>query len=139
MLSTAAFLPGVVIAQGELIYALETLVAPSDLLHEAGHIAVTPSAYRDQLDGTLQPEQAFAFGGEIEAIAWSFAAATAIAMPLSKFFHPLGYRGHAPTLAMNFALGVYPGVQGLIGAGLAANVRFDAPGAYPALQRWLRA
>ena len=83
---------------------------------------MTPSAYRKQLDGALSPDQSFACGGEVEAIAWSFAAATAIGMPLSELFHPAGYRGQAPGLAMNFALGVYPGVHGLIGAGLAANL-----------------
>ena len=126
------------IQHGELRYQVEKLSAPSDLLHEAGHIAVTPPAYRKQLDGALSPDQAFAGGGEIEAIAWSFAAATAIGMPLSELFHPAGYRGQAPGLAMNFALGVYPGVHGLIGAGLAANLPIGKPDSYPKLLRWLR-
>lgn len=137
-IESESFLPGVLIAHGELRYQASKLVAPSDLLHEAGHIAVTPSTYRHQLDGALTPEQAFACGGEVEAIAWSFAAATAIGMPLSELFHPAGYRGQAPGLAMNFALGVYPGVHGLIGAGLAAKIPIGKPDAYPKLLRWLR-
>jgi hypothetical protein len=132
------FLPGVCIARGHLQYDASKLVAPSDLLHEAGHIAVTPSIYRSQLDGTLSPELACEYGGEIEAIAWSFAAATAIGLPLAELFHPLGYRGQAPGLAFNFSLGVYPGAHGLIRAGLATDARIGTPGAYPALQRWLR-
>ena len=133
-----SFLPGVMIQHGELRYQVEKLSAPSDLLHEAGHIAVTPPAFRKQLDGALSPDQSFACGGEVEAIAWSFAAATAIGMPLSELFHPAGYRGQAPGLAMNFALGVYPGIHGLIGAGLAANLPIGKPDSYPKLLRWLR-
>ena len=136
--SNGFFLPGVLIEHGELRYQASKLMAPSDLLHEAGHIAVTPYTYRHQLDGALTPEQAFACGGEVEAIAWSFAAAAAIGMPLSELFHPAGYRGQASGLAMNFALGVYPGVHGLIGAGLAANVPIGKPDSYPKLLRWLR-
>ena len=136
--ASESFLPGVVIQRGELRYQADKLLAPSDLLHEAGHIAVTPPAYRTQLDGALSPDQSFACGGEVEAIAWSFAAATAIGMPLSELFHPAGYRGQAPGLAMNFALGVYPGVHGLIGAGLAAKIPIGEPDSYPKLLRWLR-
>ena len=98
----------------------------------------TALVFRKQLDGALSPDQSFACGGEVEAIAWSFAAATAIGMPLSELFHPAGYRGQASGLAMNFALGVYPGVPGLIGAGLAANVPIGKPDSYPKLLRWLR-
>ena len=59
-------------------------------------------------------------------------------MPLAALFHPAGYRGQAPGLIINFALGVYPGVHGLIGAGLAANKAFGEFGAYPQLLRCLR-
>ena len=136
--ATESFLPGVLIEHGQLLYDASKLAAPSDLLHEAGHIAVTPNAHRKQLFGALSPDQSFTCGGEVEAIAWSFAASIAIGMPLAELFHPAGYRGQAPGLANNFALGVYPGVHGLIGAGLAANKAFGEPGAYPTLQRWLR-
>jgi hypothetical protein len=138
-LATESFLPGVLIDHGTLLFEPAKIAAPSDLLHEAGHIAVTPLAYRHCLHGALSPDHAFDYGGEVEAIAWSFAAATAIKMPLTELFHPMGYRGQAPALAMSFALGVYPGVHGLVNAGLAANARLGSLGAYPTLLRWLRA
>jgi hypothetical protein len=101
------------------------------LLHEAGHIAVTPAALRHTLSGVVLPEQQIEYGGEVEAIAWSFAAATQIDMPLDVLFHQDGYRGKASSL------GVYPGVHGLKCAGF-----FDADAGpstpYPRMARWLR-
>jgi hypothetical protein len=136
-IADAAFLPGVCIDAGAIVFDVESLLAVSDLLHEAGHIAVTPRAHRQALGGALTVEMQYPFGGEIEAIAWSFAAANHIAMPLTELFHPMGYRGHASGLALNFSLGVYPGVYGLIQAGLAAAPQ-SPEARYPRLLKWLR-
>ena len=48
-----AFLPGVRIEDGALVVDRATLRWPGDLLHEAGHIAVTPAALRPALPGVL--------------------------------------------------------------------------------------
>jgi hypothetical protein len=132
-----AFLPGVCIDAGSIVFDVKSLHAVSDLLHEAGHIAVTPRAYRRALGGALTVEMQHPFGGEVEAIAWSFAAASYIAMPLTELFHPLGYRGQASGLAFNFSLGVYPGLHGLVCAGMAATPRSPEV-QYPHLLKWLR-
>lgn len=140
-LSDAEFLPGVRIVGAGLWVDPASMMAASDVLHEAGHIAVTPSAQRELLAGMLAPELHFQWGGEVEAIAWSFAAAVHLGMPLNELFHPLGYRGNASGLALNFSLGVYPGAHGLNCAGMALSPQQAAAQggrAYPALLRWLR-
>ena len=133
-----SFLPGVEISGGALKFDLSQLLAVSDLLHEAGHLAVAPMEQRAQMGGQLSPEQQLLHGGEVEAIAWSFAAAQHLGMPLEELFHPKGYRGNAAGLALNFSLGVYPGVHGLTCAGLALPVPLGSKHAYPKLIKWLR-
>ena len=140
-LSDAEFLPGVRIVGAGLWVDPSCMMAASDVLHEAGHIAVTPRAQREQLLGTVGPDFHFEWGGEVEAIAWSFAAATHLGMPLDELFHPLGYRGNASGLAFNFSLGVYPGAHGLCRTGLSltpAQALEQGARPYPAMQRWLR-
>jgi hypothetical protein len=135
-----SFLPGVKIAGGTLVYDADKILAASDLLHEAGHIAVTPTADRAALNDAIAPEQQMNFAGEVEAIAWSFAAACYLEIPLSVLFHSDGYRGQSPGLALSFSMGVYPGVHGLTMIGLAAKRdQSDEQNRYPKLIRWLRA
>lgn len=129
-----SFLPGVCIRGGELVFDRARLQWPCDLLHEAGHLAVTPAAQRAALMDTLQSTPPH--GGEVEALAWSFAAATHLAIPASVLFHGDGYRGKGEALALSYSMGVYPGAHGLVQCGLAATDS-TAP-RYPALLRWLR-
>lgn len=137
-LSGDCFLPGVEISGGTIKFDATQLLAVSDLLHEAGHLAVTPKVHRAQMGGQLGPEHQHLHGGEVEAIAWSFAAAQHLGMPLDELFHPKGYRGNAAGLALNFSLGVYPGVHGLTCAGLAMPGLADSKHSYPKLIKWLR-
>lgn len=140
-LGESEFLPGVRIQGQALLIEPARMLAASDVLHEAGHIAVTPPSQRALLIGALGPEVHFEWGGEVEAIAWSFAAAVHIGMPMEVLFHPLGYRGLAPNLALSYSLGVYPGAHGLNQAGMSLTPQqAAAQGAhpYPALLHWLR-
>jgi hypothetical protein len=135
------FLPGIRIMRGELVYDPARLAWPSDLLHEAGHIALTPAAHRGSLDDALTAEQHFEHGGEVESIAWSYAASVRLAMPVESLFHEGGYRGHATGLALSFSLGVYVGVAGLAALGLCAigeDARHRGIEPYPRMLRWLR-
>jgi hypothetical protein len=140
-LSGETFLPGIRISAGTLVYDRTRLKWPGDLLHEAGHLAVTPANRRHALDDRLSAEQEAADAGETEAIAWSFAAAIHLALPLAQLFHHEGYRRYAQQLIFSFSLGVYPGSAGLARAGLAALGR-DATARgvrpYPYMLRWLR-
>ena len=130
-----SFLPGVRIHQGALEYDPHRLQWPGDLLHEAGHLAVLPAVLRAQADDDLQGLGEAEFAGEQEALAWAYAAAVAIGLPLEVLVHDGGYKGHAA------ALGIYPGLQGLCASGMAESPRFVAAcGAvhYPRMLKWLR-
>ena len=129
-----AFLPGVCIEGGALRVDRATLRWPGDLLHEAGHIAVTPAALRPALPGVLDALPVDAHGGEVEATAWAWAALVAIGLEPAVLFHEGGYHGRSAGLVQMFSLGVYPGAHGLAKAGMAGG---DGP-PYPAMRRWLR-
>lgn len=123
-------LPAMTVCDGVLLYDPDRLEWPGDLLHEAGHIAVTDPAFRPTVsefdsDG----------GDEMAAIAWSYAAALAAGIDPREVFHDHGYRGGGSYLADNFAAGQYVGVPMLEYYGLAAR---DGDVRYPVLQRWLR-
>jgi hypothetical protein len=136
-----SFLPAVRIADGGLVFDPHNLRWPGDLLHEAGHLAVTPAAQRAALSDALDAAEAAPHGGELEAIAWSWAAAVHLKLPPDLLFHSGGYKGQSASLLMSYSLGVYPGAHGLAQAGL-TRVGADAAeagvAAYPNMLRWLR-
>ena len=120
-------LPAMTVRCGTLLVDPERLTYPGDLLHEAGHIAVTDPAVRGTLE-TVADDQS----KELAAICWSYAAARAIGLDPGIVFHGDGYRGNGAGLAMNFQMGIYLGVHLLVGYGLTTNA------AYPAMDHWLR-
>ncbi len=121
------FLSGLAIRGGEIAIDPAVRVWPGDLLHEAGHIAVTEAAARAELD---QPP---ADGGtEMAAIAWSVAAAHACGVGLDVLFHQEGYKGDAAWLRGAFEAGKPFGVPLLTWYGLTSDAEF------PAMRRWLR-
>lgn len=141
VLDEPCFLPGVRIRRGAIVFDRARLLAAGDLLHEAGHVALTPSTHRHELDGDVRPDQHHPHGGEAEAIAWSFAAARRIALPLDELFHAAGYAGRAQALAFSYSMGVYPGAAGLAELGLTAfgeSARQAGVAPYPHMLRWLR-
>lgn len=131
-----SFLPGVRIARGGLQVDLARLRWPGDLLHEAGHLAVVPAALRGGMDDALAELPAVPHGGEVEATAWAWAALQHLGLPPAVLFHEGGYHGHSQGLCTMFELGVYPGLAGLVAAGLAASPGGAA--AYPRMRAWLR-
>jgi hypothetical protein len=135
------FLPGIAIAAGTLVVDRERLQWPGDLLHEAGHLAVLPAALRPQASDDLQGAPGAEFAGELEALAWAYAAATAIGLPVEVLVHPGGYKGQSEALIRMYALGIYPGLQGLCAGGMAASPAFlrdCGPVHYPRMLKWLR-
>jgi hypothetical protein len=122
------FLPGVSIQRGVLTIDREKLLYPGDLLHEAGHLAVLPAADRAGMDGDVGPDG----GMEMAAIAWSYAAALHLGIPVEVVFHDDGYLGGAANLRENFALRRYIGVP------LLEWMELTAGGRFPAMDRWLR-
>lgn len=134
-LTADTFLPGILIDNGGLLLDLAKLRYPGDILHEAGHLAVTPAAERAQLAGNVmagKPEQQGTDGEEIVAMLWSYAAAQAIGVPPEIVFHPDGYRNASGWMLDNFRQGIYPGLPLLTWMGLTTNEDF------PRMTRWLR-
>lgn len=137
-----SFLPGLRIVQGGLRVDLERLRWPGDLLHEAGHLAVVPAALRGGMGDALAELPPVPHGGEIEATVWAWAALQHLRLPSAVLFHDGGYHGQSAGLRTTFELGVYPGLPGLVAAGLTASpAQAGALGVvpYPHMLAWLRA
>jgi hypothetical protein len=132
----ASLLPGVTVRYGTLVFDPDHLPYPGDLLHEAGHIAVTDPAIRATLDEIpSDPAE------EMTAIAWSYAAAIEIGIDPAVVFHDDGYKGGGAYLIPAFTGGSAPGVPLLDYFGMTAEPRRAeergmAP--FPAMARWLR-
>jgi hypothetical protein len=140
-LTDDTFLPGICIANGNILVDADKLAYAGDLLHEAGHLAVAAPELRATLGGELT------FPGEImepieaQAMAWSYAAALHLELDPSIVFHQGGYGGQAERLLLNFSLGVYIGVNGLEQAGLTVTGQRAADlglSPYPKMIKWLR-
>jgi hypothetical protein len=163
-----AFLPGVRIEGGGLVIDRAALFTPGDLLHEAGHLAVVPARYRHRIGADVDAgvaevrAQAKAsgdadpvldglegLGGELQAIAWSYAACCHLELPLEIVFRPGAYGtdknggAHPMMIAQQIELGFFPGLHRLIQAGMTAQPQSllhpDAPpGGFPAMRLWLQ-
>lgn len=131
------FLPGILVIGGGLRIDRARLRHPGDLLHEAGHLAVLPRGQREAPDLVIGPEPA----EEIGAIAWSYAAARHLDVPLEVLFHAEGYRGGSGNLIAAFSGGSYIGAPLLDYYGLTLDphrVRRTGDDVYPRMIRWLR-
>jgi hypothetical protein len=136
-LADATFLPGILLRRGGIVIDVERLRYPGDLLHEAGHLAVSSPERRAGIDGDAGPDAA----EEMMAIAWSYAAAVHLQLDPSVVFHPDGYRGGSASLIENFTNGRYIGVPVLQWLGMTldpqrAKEQDIAP--YPHMLKWLR-
>ncbi|MFZ5637580.1 MAG: hypothetical protein ACOY82_13455 [Pseudomonadota bacterium] len=135
------FLPGVALRGGGLVVDPAALVWPGDLLHEAGHLAVLPAEMRGSADDDLADEAGVEHAGELEAMAWAWAAVVELGLPADVLIHEGGYNGKSRDLLQMYAFGVYPGLQGLCAAGMTAAPGFSPeplPVRYPRMLRWLR-
>jgi hypothetical protein len=130
-----SFLPGIAVRNGVLVFD-PAMPWPGDLLHEAGHIAVTDPALRPTLNEV--PDDA---GDEMAAIAWSYAAALEAGVDPALVFHEGGYRGASQSLLDAFGGGGWIGMPMLQYYGMTAEPqhaeRLGLP-VYPAMGRWLR-
>lgn len=129
------FLPGVDIRFGGLVIDEKRLAHPGDILHEAGHIAVTePNARKAE---RLEPTD----GEEMATLAWSWAALTHLGLEPAVVFHPEGYKGEAEWLVETFTAGGAIGVPLLQFYGLTLEPRQAAErgvAPFPNMLRWLR-
>ena len=135
------FLPGIEVVNGMIIVDQAKLKYPGDLLHEAGHLAVTSAADRATLSGEVATPNSTAELVELEAILWSYAACVHLGIDPRVVFHEDGYHGRSEALLLNFSLGVFPGLSGLESEGMtlspaAAERHGELP--FPRMQKWLK-
>ncbi|MFV0592634.1 MAG: hypothetical protein ACK5M7_14700 [Draconibacterium sp.] len=133
------FLPGLFPKGCGLLLDRKRLKYPGDLLHEAGHIAVTEAHLRPLIGTSEMLEQWPRPGDELGAILWSYAAACRLKIPLNVVFHPDGYKGDANWLIEQFELGNYIGLPLLTWMGF-CNTKEDPQSntSFPAMLKWLR-
>lgn len=134
-LPSGTFVPGILIENGGLVFDRAQLAYPGDLLHEAGHIAVTPPSQRAALNGDLGSTQA----DEIAAQAWSYAAARHLGIDPAIVFHTAGYRGSSEALLVAFAGPGAPGAPLLEWFGM-TRMTDNGSGVpvFPRMSGWLR-
>ena len=129
------FLPGLDIRDGAILVDEERLAYPGDMLHEAGHLAVTEAEARNA--PALDPTP----GDEMAALAWSWAALSHLQLEPDLVFHPHGYKGGGNALIQAFTGGGGPGIPLLQWYGMTfepkqAAARGVAP--FPHMLRWMR-
>ena len=135
------FLPGIDVVHGGLVVDAAKLEYPGDLLHEAGHIAVTPASDRPAISGEVETPDSVPELIELEAILWSYAASIHLGLDPRVVFHEHGYHGQSEGLLRNFSLGIFLGVNGLeqarmtLSAADAARLGADP---FPTMQKWLK-
>jgi hypothetical protein len=128
------FLPGLVIRDGALLVDETRLIYPGDILHEAGHIAVSDPATRKTVPVSTDP------GEEMAASAWSYAAARELGIDPAIVFHD-GFKGGGANTVKNFNAGRYFGVPMLHWFGMSVEPRQAAAMGlepYPQMLRWVR-
>lgn len=136
-----SFLPGLSLGPNCLYIDFEKLLYPGDILHEAGHLAVTTSAER-KIAGTDEMAADWPTDGEeMAAILWSFAAVNYLELPMEFVFHPNGYKNDSEWLISNFTSENYIGLPFLEWAELALGkhrAAKEGKEAFPTMLKWLR-
>lgn len=135
------FLPGLSLGANCIYVDFEKLLYPGDVLHEAGHLAVTPASERKLVGTKAMPTEWPTQGDEIVAILWSYAALCHLELPLEFVFHPHGYKNHSEWFISNFSNGNYIGLPLLEWQGLTLSENRAAEQgkkAFPVMQKWLR-
>jgi len=139
-ITETTFLPGIKIEAGRLVVDVEKLAYPGDLLHEAGHIAVTPGEGRLHMFDDVKNDS-LATSLEIVAILWSFAALRYLNLPTAFVFHEGGYKGQSQWFIEQFESGSYIGLPLLQWMGMTFDEKKAAEQnvpPFPVMLKWLR-
>jgi len=130
-IAAETFLPGIEIVNGVLVYDPEKMLYPGDLLHEAGHIALTPAGQRATLCGNVVTQNPQRASDEVAVMLWTYAACRELDIPLETVFHPNGYKGDNDWLMENYEAGNHIGLPLLKWMGLTDDH-------FPKMIKWLR-
>ncbi len=131
-LSDDTFLPGLSLLGNSILVNYDKLKYPGDLLHEAGHIAVTSVDERTLIGTDNMKKEWPTDGDEIAAILWSFAASRHLQLDLKIVFHPEGYKGQSQWLINQFENKNY------IGLPLLEWMQMTTTAHFPKMTKWLR-
>lgn len=145
------FIDGIELENGILHYD-PAMAKPSNLLHEAGHIAVFPSQYRSWIGANLSSAQRRMSedvvkrypadhpvmirclqAGDPEATAWAWAAGRHLGIPDEIIILDSEYDNTGETVRLGLSLNSYIGINGLRCSGMCSSIK-----AYPTLTRWLQ-
>jgi hypothetical protein len=140
-LDTTTFLPGLSLGANCIYVDFEKLLYPGDILHEAGHIAVTPACEREWIGTDKMSKDWPTQGDEIVAILWSYAALHHLKLPLDFVFHANGYKDSSDWFISNFSNQNYMGLPLLEWMGLTlsqSRAKVEGKKAFPEMQQWLR-
>lgn len=135
------FLSGLSIGPNVIYIDYERLLHPGDLLHEAGHLAVTVSEERMLIGTDKMPKEWPTQGDEIAAMLWSYAALVYLELPIEYVFHSDGYKGQSAWLIDNYTSYNYMGLPLLEWMGLTyskekAEIMGVLP--FPNMIQWIR-
>jgi hypothetical protein len=140
-LDDTCLLPGLDIGPNCLYLDVRKIKYPGDLLHEAGHLAVT-CAEKRSLIGTTAMEPSWPDeGNEIAAVLWSYAAVRYLKLPPDVVFHENGYKGESEWIIQQFEKEVYIGLPLLEWMGLSNGPKKalkEKTPAFPHMLKWLR-
>lgn len=148
---------GVEIRGGELHIDHDCSV--SDLLHEAGHIAIIPLQFRPHLGGNLHKgmkiiwdeltamnlhpdhslHRAVIQASDAEATAWAWAAGLKIGLPHQEIIGDEDYQGYGRGIKEMLQYNAYAGINGLAHAGMCKRgITTPKEQHYPIMQRWVQ-
>ncbi|MGZ3861718.1 MAG: hypothetical protein ACXVPN_00465 [Bacteroidia bacterium] len=130
-----SFLAGLKIENGKLIVCRQKLLYPGDILHEAGHIAVTPGIERRKLNDNVVTNRPGSEGEEMAAMLWSYAACIHLKIDPGIVFHKDGYKGSSEWILDNYRNRNFIGLPLLKWMGLASQ---KEEAGFPKMLKWLR-
>ncbi len=135
-MTTETFLPGIKIQHGTLLIDTKKLVSPGDILHEAGHIAVSLPEDRRCLSNNITTNNKSKNGEEMAVMLWSYAAALHIGIQPEVVFHKEGYKGEHIWILEKYRQQTFMGLPLLQWMGLTYMDREQSN--FPKMKKWLR-
>ncbi|PZR12182.1 MAG: hypothetical protein DI539_20175 [Flavobacterium psychrophilum] len=135
-LDDSCFLPGLSLGNNTIYIDYAKLKYPGDILHEAGHIAVTAPKERKLIGTAGIPDTWPTQGDEMAAILWSYAVLKHLDLPEEFVFHENGYKGHSNWYIENFTSQIYIGLPLLQWMGMAYPNNED--NSFPTMKHWMR-
>lgn len=133
-LADDCFLPGLALEKNAILMDPKRLKFPGDLLHEAGHLAVTEEKLR-LLIGTSEMDSGWpSDGDELAAILWSYAALKHLDLRPEVVFHSEGYKNESEWLIQQFQNENYIGLYLFEWMGFCSQK--EKP--FPNMLKWLR-